>query len=99
MTDPVVVAQLSVTMTVLPNGRIVAALSTLVSEFCHGLISDPAVVSRFQMAAQELAENLIKYSVGHDVKLDAALLGPRDNAILRLRATNRTSPAQLDQVE
>ena len=99
MTDPVPVAQLSVTFTALSNSRVVAALSTLVSEFCRELISDPAMVSRFHMAAQELVENLIKYSVGYDVKLDVALMGPRDNATLRLRATNRTSPAQLDQVE
>jgi len=99
MTDPLPVAQLTVTMTAHSNSRVVAALSTLVSEFCRGLISDPSMISRFHMAAQELAENLIKYSVGHDLKLDAALMGPRDNAILRLRATNRSSPAQLDQVE
>lgn len=99
MTHPLPTAQLAVTMTALSNSRLVAALSTLVCEFCRGLISDPEVVSRFHMAAQELAENLVKYSVGHEVKLHASLTETRDSAELRLRATNRSTPAQLDQVE
>ena len=82
-------------MTAVSNSRLVSALSTLVSEFCRGLVADPSVVSRFHMAAQELAENLVKYSVGRDVKLDAVLTGTE----LRLRATNRSTRAQLDQVE
>lgn len=99
MTDPLPTAQLAVTMTAVSNGRLVAALSALVSEFCRGLVSDPHVVSRFHMAAQELAENLVKYSVGREVKLAAILTGPPEDAELSLRATNRSSPAQLDQVE
>lgn len=99
MTDPLHTAQLAVTMTAVCNSRLVSALSTLVSEFCRGLVSDPSVVSRFHMAAQELAENLVKYSVGRDVKLDATLTGTRERAELRLRATNRSTRAQLDQVE
>ena len=99
MTDPLPTAQLAVTMTALPNSRLVAAVSTLVCEFCRGLISDPQVTSRFHMAAQELAENLVKYSVGSEVKLAAQLTGTRDRAELCLRATNRSTPAQLDQVE
>lgn len=92
-------AQLEVTLTAVSNGRLVTALSTLVCEFCRGLISDAQVVSRFHMAAQELAENLVKYSVGSEVKLAAMLTGTREDARLSLRATNRSTPAQIDQVE
>ena len=99
MTDPLPTAQLAVTMTALSNSRLVTALSALICEFCRGLISDPQVVSRFHMAAQELAENLVKYSVGREVRLAAALTGTAENAELSLRATNRSTPAQLDQVE
>lgn len=99
MTDPQPTAQLAVTLTALSNSRLVAALSALVCEFCRALISDPQVVSRFHMAAQELAENLVKYSVGREVKLAAVLTETRGNTELSLRATNRSTPAQLDQVE
>ncbi|HEU5073752.1 MAG TPA: hypothetical protein VFU02_06255 [Polyangiaceae bacterium] len=99
MTDPLPTAQLAVTLTALSNSRLVAALSALVCEFCRALIADPQVVSRFHMAAQELAENLVKYSVGREVKLAAALTETRENTELSLRATNRSTPAQLDQVE
>lgn len=99
MTDSLPTAQLAVTMTALSNGRLVTALSALICEFCRGLVSDPQVVSRFHMAAQELGENLVKYSVGREVKLAAVLTGTPENAELSLRATNRSTPAQLDQVE
>ena len=99
MTDSLPTAQLAVTLTALPNSRLVTALSALVAEFCRGLVADPAVVSRFHMAAQELAENLVKYSVGREVRLDASLTGTPENAELRLRATNRSTARQLDQVE
>jgi|SRR6187399_1201949 len=99
MTDSLPTAQLAVTLTALPNSRLVAALSALVAEFCQGLVADPAVVARFYMAAQELAENLVKYSVGREVRLAASLTGTHQNAELRLCATNRSTARQLDAVE
>jgi len=92
-------ARLAVTVTALPNNRMVAALSTLVAEFCRGLVSESEIVFNFHMAAQELAENLMKYSIGRDVTLDAALLSQGDETVLRLSAKNRSTRAQLDVVE
>lgn len=99
MTDSFPTAQLAVTLTALPNSRLVAAVSALVAEFCRGFVADPAVVGRFHMAAQELAENLVKYSTGREVRLAASFTTTPKNAELRLCATNRCTSGQLGQVE
>lgn len=97
--DPRPRAVLDVTMTAFPTARIVSAVSKLVSEFCRALIEDADVASRFHMAAQELAENLAKYSSGPNVSLTAELLGTDTSAVLRLLARNRSTPEQLREVE
>lgn len=92
-------ATLAVTMTAFPSERIVSAVSRLVSEFCQGLVQDVDVAHRFHMAAQELAENLVKYSSGPQVRIEADLVGVDDAARLRLRATNHSTAQQLREVE
>lgn len=92
-------AVLTITMNSFPSARVVGAVSRLVSEFCHSLIDDPDIVARFHMAAQELAENIAKYSSGPDVSISAELLGPDTSAVLRLQARNRGTPEQLQDVE
>lgn len=88
-----------VTMSSFPSARVVGAVSRLVSEFCRSLVDDSDVASRFHMAAQELAENLAKYSSGPEVSISAELLGSDTSAKLRLQAKNRGTPEQLRAVE
>ncbi len=64
-------ATLTVSMLSFPSDRIVGAISRLVYEFCRALIRDQDMAERFYMAAQELAENLVKYSSGPEVSLSA----------------------------
>lgn len=91
-------ATLLMTMTAFPNARMVSATSKLLSEFCRALLDDPDVGARFHMAAQELAENLMKYSSGPTVSLAAELV-PSDGAVtLRLEARNHSTPEQLRAV-
>lgn len=92
-------AQLSISMTSFPNDRMVSAASKLVSEFCFALVGDNDVAHRFHMAAQELAENLAKYSSGEQVSLRAELTSGDEGTVLELSATNQSSPAQLEEVE
>src|SRR5690606_26506312 len=92
-------AVLTITMSSFPSARVVGAVSRLVSEFCYSLVDDPDIVARFHMAAQELAENLAKYSSGPDVSISAELLGSDTSAVLRLMARNRGTPEQLRDVE
>ncbi|HET9955170.1 MAG TPA: hypothetical protein VFQ61_11735 [Polyangiaceae bacterium] len=98
MNEPRPSATLAVTMSSFPSARIVGAVSKLVSEFCRSLIEDPDVAARFHMAAQELAENLAKYSSGPHVSISAELIGTDTSAILRLQAKNRSTPQQLEAV-
>ncbi len=99
MSQPRPRATLAVSMTSFPSSRIVAAVSSLISEFCRVLLDDADLAARFHMAAQELAENLTKYSSGPLVSLRAELIGSDDSAILRLEAKNQSSPEQLQAVE
>jgi hypothetical protein len=99
MSKPLPRATLRVNMLAFPGRRIVSAISGLVSEFCLCLIDDRDVVSRFHIAAQELAENLLKYSSGAEASLSAELSGNDGSAVLRLQATNHATPEQLHAVE
>jgi len=92
-------ATLTVSMHSFPSDRIVGAISRLVYEFCRALIHDTDMAERFYMAAQELAENLVKYSSGSEVSLSAELLGVEGDAVLQLRARNHSTPDQLRAVE
>ncbi len=92
-------ATLEVTMSSFPSSRIAAAVSRLVSEFCRSLVDDEDVAARFHIAAQELAENLVKYSSGPMVSISADLISADDSAVLRLQAKNQSSPQQLEAVE
>ncbi len=92
-------ATLQVTMTAFSNARMVSAVSKLLSEFCRSLVEDPDVGARFHMAAQELAENLMKYSSGPEVSISATLVPAPGNTTLRLEARNRSTPEQLRAVE
>lgn len=92
-------ATLAVSMSAFPSDRIVSAISRLILEFCRGLVDDPDVADRFYMAAQELAENLVKYSSGPQVSLAAELRTSDEGAVLELEAKNHSTPAQLAAVE
>jgi hypothetical protein len=92
-------AVLTVAMTAFPGSRIVGAVSKLISEFCRSLIDDPDLAWRFHMAAQELAENLAKYSSGPQVSISAELSGTDSSAVLRLQAKNTSTEEQLRAVE
>ena len=92
-------ATLLLTMTSFSNARMVSAISKLLCEFCRSLVEDPDVASRFHMVAQELAENLMKYSSGSNISVSAELLSIDGNPTLRLEARNRTTPERLRAVE
>lgn len=99
MTDTTPRATLLLTMSAFSNARMVSAVSKLLSEFCRSLVDDADVGARFHMVAQELAENLMKYSSGPNVSISATLV-PNDTGVtLRLEARNRSTPEQLRAVE
>ncbi|MFZ5889515.1 MAG: hypothetical protein ACOY0T_00455 [Myxococcota bacterium] len=92
-------ATLLLTMTAFSNARMVSAVSKLLSEFCRCLVDDPDVAARFYMVAQELAENLMKYSSGSNISVSAELLSQDGALTLRLEARNRTTPERLRAAE
>lgn len=90
---------LAVTMLCFPGERMVTAISNLVLEFCRLLVTDPDVADRFHMAAQELVENLVKYSSGEQVSLTAEVITEGADAVLQLVAKNHSTQEQLQAVE
>lgn len=78
--------------------QLVAGVSQLIAEFCRTNTRDPDIVSRFHMAAQELGENLVKYSVGNEVRMEVCIVGDGDQQTLTLRATNQGTAEQLSTV-
>lgn len=99
MTEPIPEATLSISMSSFTNDRIVSAISRLVTEFCLALLDDEDVAWRFQMAANELAENVVRYSTGPTVSITVELEDVPGNAVLRVRTSNQTTPERLREVE
>jgi len=99
MTEPIPEATLSISMTSFTNERIVAAISRLVTEFCKIILEDEDLAWRFQMAANELAENVVRYSTGSRVSIDVKLEDTPTSAVLRVRTSNQTTPERLREVE
>jgi hypothetical protein len=82
-----------------PNAHLVATISRTVSDFCRVAVRDTEIAVRFQIAAHELAENIVKYSTGPEVTVDIELLEKDGMQSLKLRTRNRTSPQRLVEVE
>ncbi len=81
-----------------PSEQLVPAISKLVADFCNLVFSDPNVTMRYHMAAQELAENVVKYGDGPVVSLGVQFRHEGGGYLMRLRATNTASPEKLADV-
>jgi anti-sigma regulatory factor (Ser/Thr protein kinase) len=88
-------ARLFVSLTFTPDEYLVTSVSRLVSDFCRTVISSMDTAWRFYMAAQELAENITKYSTGSNVTLRVELEKQDDEHVMRVFAKNETSPERL----
>ena len=87
---------LSVSLSTSSSMAMIRTVSQLVYEHCRNLGMDPDSASRFRMAAQELTENIVKYSTGSQVKLEIACSADRR---LCVRASNEASDVRLQEVE
>ena len=92
-------AALSVSLSSESSVAVIRTISRLVFEHCRNLALDDDTAARFQMAAQELTENVVKYSAGPRVKLEVELRRGTPGQRLYVRASNEASAEQLHEVE
>ncbi len=98
MGEPNQHARLFVSLTFTPDEHLVTAVSRLVSDFCRTLMASMDTAWRFYMAAQELAENITKYSTSGDVTLQVELEEVDGAHVMRVFARNQAAPEQLAAV-
>lgn len=92
-------ASLFVCLSFCPSERLVSAISQLVCDFCQMVLQDFDESSKFYMAAQELAENITKYSTTNRVSLEVEIVETDTGHVLQIRTRNQSSPENLTEVE
>jgi hypothetical protein len=75
-----------------PHVDLITSARKFVSDFYQRVLADPDAVSRVALATHELLENVIKYSSDGHSHLEIELAESPSGDILRIRASNRTTP-------
>jgi hypothetical protein len=70
----------------------------IITDFCRNVVDDPETHFAFQLAAYELIENLIKYSIGDRVSIRVEVESKKDGPELVLSTQNRASEERLRDV-
>lgn len=69
-----------------------------VTDFLHSALKNEEATSRVALAVHELLENTLRYSTDGEAELDVSYDDTSDHPRVEVRASNRTSPAQIDDV-
>jgi hypothetical protein len=96
MTDPSDArALVSLTLSFRPLASQIGPLRTLVSDLCKPHLADADGLSRLLLAAHEMLENIVKYSVGEAAEFHLHLEARPDGVLVRLRTKNRAAPERM----
>jgi len=96
MTDPGNArALVSLTLSFRPLANQIGPLRTLVSDLCKPHLADADGLSRLLLAAHELLENIVKYSVGEAAEFHLQLEAKASGLLVRLRTKNRAAPERM----
>lgn len=91
-------ALVSLTLSFQPLAEQIGSLRNAVSDLCKPYLTDPDQLSRVLLAAHELLENIVKYSIGGVAEFHVTLDTPdaSDGRIrVRLRTKNCAHPERL----
>jgi hypothetical protein len=88
-------ALVSLTLSFRPQANQIGPLRTLVSDLCRPHLADPDGLSRLLLAAHELLENIVKYSVGEAAEFHLLVEAKATGLLVRLRTKNRAAPERL----
>ncbi|MET0795153.1 MAG: ATP-binding protein, partial [Polyangiaceae bacterium] len=89
-------AVVSLTLSFQPLAEQIGSLRSAVSDLCRPYLTDPDQLSRVLLAAHELLENIVKYSIGSSAEFHVALEASDARLRVRLRTKNRAHPDRLD---
>jgi len=96
MTDPADSrALVSLTLSFRPLANQIGPLRSLLSDLCRPHLADPDGLSRLLLAAHELLENIVKYSVGEAAEFHLHLEAKTSGLRVRLRTKNRAAPERM----
>ncbi|HKO48012.1 MAG TPA: hypothetical protein VJV79_09830 [Polyangiaceae bacterium] len=88
-------ALVSLTLSFRPLANQIGPLRTLVSDLCKPHLADADGLSRLLLAAHELLENIVKYSVGEEAEFHLLVETKASGLVVRLRTKNRAAPERM----
>jgi anti-sigma regulatory factor (Ser/Thr protein kinase) len=78
-----------------PSSAFVQRVIRWLTDFCQLTLADLELVARLRLAVSELVENVVKYGMQPNVRVEVELVEREGAAILRLGTHNRSSPEYL----
>jgi hypothetical protein len=88
-------ARVSLTLCFEPLAEQIGSLRGVLSDLCKPHLGDPDELSRVLLAAHELLENIVKYSIGGTAEFHFALEPTAAALRVRLRTKNAALPERL----
>jgi len=88
-------ALVSLTLSFQPHADQIGPLRTLLSDLCKPHLADADGLSRLLLAAHEMLENIVKYSIGEAAEFHLLLEAQASGLLVRLRTKNRAAPERM----
>ena len=88
-------ALVSLTLSFQPHADQIGPLRTLLSDLCKPHLADADGLSRLLLAAHEMLENIVKYSIGEAAEFHLLLEAQTSGLLVRLRTKNRAAPERM----
>ena len=93
----VALASAAVLLAFEPSANFTQRVVRWLTDFCQLTLTDLELVSRLRLAVNELVENVVKYGLQPNVRVEVALLRRGDFTVLRLSTCNCASPEYLER--
>jgi hypothetical protein len=88
-------ALVSLTLSFQPHANQIGPLRALLTDLCKPHLADADGLSRLLLAAHELLENIVKYSIGEAAEFHLLLETKATGLLVRLRTKNRAAPERM----
>jgi hypothetical protein len=82
-----------------PNVDLISSTRRFVNELMDSMLADPDASSRVALTIHELLENTLKYSTDGEARLDVSVQRSEGAAVVEVRASNRCTPQQLQELQ
>jgi anti-sigma regulatory factor (Ser/Thr protein kinase) len=79
-----------------PNVSLVPAVRHFVTDFYGKVVNDADITDRLAIAAHELLENAVRYSIDAQTTIGIRVGREGENLLVTIRTSNRASPEQIE---